>query len=435
LKQSKPDDHRPGTWRVLAIAFSLATPAGQAGDFDFDVAEALELSPPPGTIISSDNLEQAAQLLDPDFADLIAQGWVTVTVGEPIAFDPHPAFIQATEQYGAQTQLGANPGELINYVAGRPFPGELSTSDPRAGDKLAWNMRYAYGGDGGKVPEMYWQYRDMRSQKVERELEFEAELLRFAHRHVIEPTPELEDNTHDVYSALTLTALEPGDVRNTKLLIFYNNDDNAEEQGWMYVPLLRRVRRVATTMRTDSFLGSDIMIEDFLGYTGRIKDMNWTFGGTRHILLPMYQHDKIETADTKARRHDHHFVDFHGHSGCFPNVTWQVRKVHILEGTPKRSDHPLSKRFFYIDAQTLAPVFGKVYDRGGVLWKFLMAGLAHPDSHLEVNHGSGVPMFDSSAVIDVQNMHCTTLQMVTLVNIEDLKQRDFEPSALNVGAR
>ncbi|MGE4617781.1 MAG: DUF1329 domain-containing protein, partial [Gammaproteobacteria bacterium] len=111
------------------------------------------------------------------------------------------------------------------------------------------------------------------------------------------------------------------------------------------------------------------------------------------------------------------------------------RKVYILEGTPKRSDHPLSKRFFYVDAQTLAPVFGKVYDRGGVLWKYLMAGLAHPDSHLEQNYGSGVPMFDSSAVIDVQNMHCTTLQMLTLANMPKMKQRDFEPSSLNVGAR
>jgi hypothetical protein len=192
---------------------------------------------------------------------------------------------------------------------------------------------------------------------------------------------------------------------------------------------------VATTMRTDSFLGSDIMIEDFLGYSGRIMDMDWRYGGTRDVLLPMYRHDQITPAERKARRHDHHFVDFHGHSGCFPAVNWQVRKVHVLEGTPKRSDHPLSKRYFYVDAQTMFPVFGKVYDRAGVLWKFLMAGLAHPDHHLEENRGSGVPLLDSSAVVDVQNMHCTTLQMVTRVNVPDMDARDFEPSSLNVGAR
>ena len=177
------------------------------------------------------------------------------------------------------------------------------------------------------------------------------------------------------------------------------------------------------------------MIEDFLGYTGRVKDMEWKYGGSQHLLLPMYRHDAIPHAQRTARKYDHEFVDFHGHSGCFMNVTWQVRKVHILEGTPKRNDHPLSRRFFYIDEQTMFPVFGKVYDRAGVLWKFLIAGLAHPDYHLEENAGSGVPLLDSAAVVDIQNMHCTTLQMVTLVNKPKMKKRDFEPSALNVGAR
>ena len=95
----------------------------------------------------------------------------------------------------------------------------------------------------------------------------------------------------------------------------------------------------------------------------------------------------------------------------------------------------LSQEFFYIDSQTMFPVFGKVYDRAGVLWKFLLGGIAHPDHHLKQNAGSGVPMLDSAAVIDIQNMHCTTLQMVTLANLKKMKKRDFEPSALNVGAR
>ncbi|MCB1749295.1 MAG: DUF1329 domain-containing protein [Gammaproteobacteria bacterium] len=425
---------RPRTLAILALLAHSTLPV-MAGDFDFDIATAQSLSPPVGTVIDSSNLENSIQLLDPEFAELVREGWLSITVGEPVSFDPHPNYIAATEAHAGETTLGDAPGVLNGYVGGRPFPGELSQDDPRAGEKLVWNMRYGYAGDGGEIPEMYWQYRDMRAQKIERELEFEAAAMRFMYRHVVDPVPELPDNTYRVYNALTLTALEPGDVANTKLLIFYNSDDTAEEQGWMYVPLLRRVRRVATTMRTDSFLGSDIMIEDFLGYTGRIMDMEWKYGGERWILLPMYRHDQIPHAERKARRHDYHFVDFGGHSGCFPNVTWQPRRVLVLEGTTKRSDHPLSKRLIYIDAQTMFPVFGKVYDRGGVLWKFLMGGLAHPDYHLPENQGTGVPLLDTSSVVDVQNMHCTTLQMVTLANLPNMKQKDFEPSALNVGAR
>jgi len=416
------------------LTFAIA-PCAVAGDFDLDVAQIQELSPPPGTVITAEGLEQYRQILDPDLADLIAQGWYTVTVGESMSFDPHPNFVAATQQYGGQAQLGATTSDLTNYTAGRPFPGELSVDDPRAGEKLAWNMRYAFGGDSVTIPEMYWDYRDMHSQSIERTLTFTAQGMRYMYRHVKDPMPAVARNPYAIYSAMTLEALDPTDVEGTKLLIHYNSDDNAEEQGWMYVPNLRRVRRMVTTARTDSFLGSDLMIEDFLGYSGRLKDMEWAFKGSTYVLLPMYRHDQIEHAARKARHYDYHFVDFTGHSGCFPKVTWQVRRAYILEGKPKRDDHPLSKRYFYVDAQTSMPIFGKVYDRGGVLWKMLMAGVAHPDFHLAENKGGGVPMLDSSAAIDLQNKHCTTLQMVTLVDPEGVNEKDFEPSALNTGAR
>jgi hypothetical protein len=421
-------------WVVVPFLCAL-TGNAKADGFDYDIEAARELSPPAGFVITPSNLESARQLLDPDLAGLIEKGWLTLTVGEPISFRPHKNYIDATRNNTSPAVLGSEPGIILNYVGGRPFPEDPQVSDPQAGEKLVWNMRYAYGGDGGKIPEMYWQYRDMKSQKVERELEFSAALMRLMYRHVVEPIPSVKDNRYKTYSALTLTAHEPGDVAKTNLLIFYNSDDTAEEQGWMYVPLLRRVRRVATTMRTDSFLGSDIMIEDFLGYTGRIKDMNWSYGGTEHILLPMYRHDKIPHADRKARREDYNFVDFHGHSGCFPNINWQVRKVHVLEGTPKRSDHPVGKRLLYLDAQTMMPIFGKLYDRADVLWKYILGGVAHPDSHLPLNKGSGVPLIDTASVVDIQSMHCTTIQMVTKANLPKMKRRNFEPSALNHMAR
>lgn len=437
MNNSVSGPFRPRRGRTLLAALVLcgAAPALHASDFEFNTVEIQEMAPAPGSVISAETLEQYRQILDPDLADLIAKNWLSITVGEPLSFDPHPNYIAATQQYGAQTQLGSEPGQLLNYVAGRPFPGEPSLEDPRAGEKLIWNMRYSYGGDSGRIPEMYWGYRDMRSQQLERTLTFTAVGMRFMYRHVVDPMPAVERNPYAVYSAFTLTAEDPADVSGTKILIFYNSDDNAEEQGWMYVPNLRRVRRIATTVRTDSFLGSDLMIEDFLGYSGRVKDMTWAYKGSTFVMLPMYRHDQQKHADLKARRYDYQFVDFSGHSGCFPNVSWQLRKAFILEGEPTRSDHPLSKRYFYIDAQTMQPVMGKTYDKAGTLWKMLLGGMAHPDYHLPENKGSGVPLLDSSAAIDLQNQHCTTLQMLHVNNPGNVDQKDFEPSALNESGR
>ena len=90
------------------VLLALTIPA-LAGDFDLDLVQIQELSPPPGTVIGSEGLDQYRQVLDPDLADLIAQGWYTITVGEPLSFDPHPNFVAATQQYGDQTALGSKP--------------------------------------------------------------------------------------------------------------------------------------------------------------------------------------------------------------------------------------------------------------------------------------------------------------------------------------
>jgi len=39
--------------------------------------------------------------------------------------------------------------------------------------------------------------------------------------------------------------------------------------------------------------------------------------------------------------------------GCFPNVTYQLRKVYILESSPIDGNHPISKRRHFVDAQNI----------------------------------------------------------------------------------
>lgn len=55
-------------------------------------------------------------------------------------------------------------------------------------------MRYADTGDGGTIRPFYWQYRNMRNAAVERELSFAVASMRFKHRSVREPLPDLPGN-------------------------------------------------------------------------------------------------------------------------------------------------------------------------------------------------------------------------------------------------
>ena len=364
-----------------------------------------------GMTINSGNVAQFEDVLDEAVFEQIKNGWFEMKVGETTSFDLHPNYVEATRKSVGQVSLGEQLGQINGFVAGRPFPEEPSADDPRAGEKLAWNYKYGYNwGDNAAISPFYWRYRDMDSGKVERTLKFSFHFLNYKHRVNQEPVPEFADNPSDLFRAIYVQVLEPFDVKNTQLLIQRASDDVKPDNTWLYLGFQRRVRRLASGQITDSFLGADLMIEDFEGYNGRISDMNWTYKGTKNVLLPFYNHNDLELATDLVESDGYQFVDFGGKGGCYPNITWQLRKVHVLENDPIDDNHPISKRVHYIDAQTFTIPRTLVYDRKGDLWKSFIIGQAHPDHHIDKNKGTGVSIDDSFSMVDVQAGHCTTGQ-------------------------
>lgn len=172
--------------------------------------------------------------------------------------------------------------------------------------------------------------------------------------------------------------------------------------------------------------GSDILPSDFMGYTASLTAMNWKFKGRTFALLPMYQHDRATTSDLKARKVDYWHTDFHGRAGCFPKVSWQLRETYILEGTTVTASESVSKRILYIDAQTHLPILWKMYDSNNSLWKFAINAYAHPTSHVTHNNNTGAPILTAFSTIDIQTNRCTTIQALTLINVDDISVKDFD---------
>ena len=373
----------------------------------------------PGLVLNQGNIGQFEHIVDPAMAQHIKDGWVELTVGETTSFDLHPNYIKATVDHLNEVELGSTPGEINNFVAGRPFVGEPDPNDPRAGEKLAWNYKYGYNwGDNAAIYPFYWRYRDMKSGKIEREIKFNFHFLNYKHRVNQDPVPEIQPNPADLFRAIYVEVLEPYDVKNTQLLIHRYEDDLKRDNAWLYLGFQRRVRRLATGQITDSFLGADLMIEDFEGYNGRISDMKWTYKGTVNILQPFYNHNDMALTGEFNDPEGYQFVDFAGQGGCFPKITWQLRKTYVLEAEPVDPNHPISKRIHYVDAQTFTLPRTVIYDRKGDLWKSWMIGQAHPDHHLAKNKGTGVSIDDNFGMMDVQAMHCTTGQFKGQVDPE-----------------
>ncbi len=364
-----------------------------------------------GTVVNKANVEQFKDVLDPGMYLVVKNGWYEIKVGATTSFDVDKHYVAATRANAGKAKLGDKPGELTGYVAGRPFPEELSTSDPRAGEKLAWNYKYGINwGDGAAIYPFYWKYRNMESGQVERTIKFNFHFLNFKHRVQHEPVPEITPNPSQLFRAIYVKVLEPSDLKNTQLLIQRYEDDAKADDAYLYLGFQRRVRRLATGQTTDAFLGSDLMIEDFEGYNGRISDMKWTYKGAKNILMPYYNHNEMPLSDEFKESDGYKFVNFTGQGGCFPDITWQLRKVYVLEAEPVNPNHPISKRVFHIDAQVMNINRTLIYDRKGELWKSWTIGKSHPDHHLPVNKGTGIAIDDSFSMVDLQSKHCTTGQ-------------------------
>jgi len=367
----------------------------------------------PGMTINKANVDQFKDVLALGTYKIIKDGLTQIQVGATTQFTISKSFIDATRTNLNKTKLGAKLGEIHGYVSGRPFPEEPDLKDPHAGEKLAWNYKYGVNwGDGAIISPFYWKYRNMQTGQVEKILKWDFHFLNFMHRTKDAPVPEILPNPSGMYRAIYIKAFEPQDLKNTQLLIQRFEDDNKLDDAYLYLGFQRRVRRLAQGQATDAFLGADLMIEDFEGYNGRVSDMNWTYKGTRNVLLPMWNHDELKLANDMPPEADgYKYVNFGGQGGCFFDGNWQLRKVYILEASPVNPNHPISKRIFYMDAQ-LGNLNGaiEIYDRKGELWKVWSVGKSNAEHHLPINKGAGIGIDDAFQMVDLQSKHCTTGQ-------------------------
>jgi hypothetical protein len=413
------------TFIALTLA-ALAAPSAAAAATDADVDRSFHPyksgfpSLPgltPGVVVTPANIEQFKDAFDPGLYTMVKDGWVEIKVGPSTDFPRPQSYIEATRENLNKTKLGAKNGEIEGFVAGRPFPEEPDVKDPRAGEKLAWNFKYGVNyGDSGSVYPFYWRYRNAATGQIERTIKFQFHFLNFMHRTEQAPVPEITPNPARIFRGTYAKVHDPQDLRNTQLLIHRFEDDTKLDDAYLYLGFQRRVRRLATGQTTDAFLGSDMMIEDFEGYNGRISDMNWAYKGVRNILVPYFNHNEQPLTDEYKEADGYKFVDFHGKGNCMPNVTYQLRKAYVLEATPVNPNHPVSKKVMYLDAQTMNPGRTVIYDRKGQLWKSFTIGKSHPDHHLPQNKGSDVAIDALFAQVDMQAMHCTTGQFKVLID-------------------
>lgn len=76
--------------------------------------------------------------------------------------------------------------------------------------------------------------------------------------------------------------LAPSNVRDTALLTWDYDGVEKDDDQWLYLPALKKVRRISSSDRGDYFMGSDFTFED-IKQTPELEDYNWSLIGSENL--------------------------------------------------------------------------------------------------------------------------------------------------------
>jgi hypothetical protein len=160
------------------------------------------------------------------------------------------------------------------------------------------------------------------------------------------------------FYAFAYTNLEPRALRGLGVLNYHYDDPNKLDALMIYVPSLRRIRKMSATDTQDpqgdlSYDDSDMMAQKI---TPKKFPYKFDIIAEREYLLPTtYNHSPM-------------WVDSKNHY-ALREVEFQRRPCYVLELTQLDPNYIYSKRVFYIDKETFICLIAAYYDQKGRLYR------------------------------------------------------------------
>jgi len=390
---------------LLVTASALLPGAARAGAEEITAdnwAEAVSFEPDLDTVkikagkkIKKSNLAGFAGLVPEALQMLIREHGLKLELREYEPIRPPEGYVAATNRYRGQPRLldlgdAYDRRGIENYTAGLPFP------RPRTGLEVAWNMRYAPGGDDAEIE--YSVYWISGRSGLEHSEEWRLSMLRANNRTQVEPIPAIPSLAKKGLQGAGLTyALAPYDKKGFGA-VYYSSVEPRDGQGHIYVPAMRRVLHNSFGTRGDAWNSTDLFYEDVRGYSGYAEWMHWKIVERKTVLLPMHSGVKLGKKSAKKT------YEMKKAPHWNPKYAWEPRPVYVLDVRPKLPDYPYSRQQLYVDAEAFVVLYKEAYDRKGDLWKILINSAAE-----QINEHSGEPIlgWSGTVVIDVQSMHAT----------------------------
>ncbi len=150
----------------------------------------------------------------------------------------------------------------------------------------------------------------------------------------------------------------PADIRGLSLLVIKHMDVNKADDQWIYLPALRKVRRISAAQKMDSFAGTDLPNDEF----DRNVDVDWT-----------WEFLKEEIGDPAKPP----FRDVYGKDLVGKWV--KGRPLVWVKGTAKHKDWPINTIRACFDKEKVVQYYLEYLDKAGKT-AITLVGSFYPDA-------------------------------------------------------
>jgi Protein of unknown function (DUF1329) len=351
----------------------------------------------PGDTIGPHNWQKVQGMVGENLLNRIKQGY-SFKLRESKNFKPPQEYFEATDKYSSAVRLGPN-GDLFGYTAGLPFP-NVDPTDPQAGLKLIWNFYWRWLGDdyknGGSTKEGRIIRDAIERDGSERRGTVVAHSIFTRNRVTIDPKPVFPG--YDYIDWMQLRADEyPRDTSGTTTLEIRYADPKREDDFYIYVPSIRRVRRVPPVQRCATISPSEFNFDDINSFNGKVTDFDYQFLGERKVLVNFQERPPF-----RRRQGDYLPLD----------EDWEVQDAYGLEITPKDPQYCYPKKILYIHKGLFEPLWVMIWDKNRQYWKesFVFR------TPVRLLDGRGVSSIATVVIVNVQNRRSTVLTATRAFN-------------------
>lgn len=266
---------------------------------------------------------------------------------------------EATKQNNGKTKLD-DKGYIIDetWESGLPFP---QPSGKFKAQQVIYNLEKRYLSWGGMT---YISFRPIGLNKqlhIDFNGEYIIKALPLSGRVLLEPYGWYDERAEQLRekSAYIYQFDAPRDVAGTAFSSLYFRGTEETDQLMVFIPSLRRVRKLTATDTQDPIQGQDIIYDDNDSFLQKLSPTRYPYKyeviEEREFLLPALTHDGAE------------YVSSEGYE--FRNMRFERRPMYVIKLTQLDSNYVYGSRIFYIDKETFLMASMSNYDQKGRLYR------------------------------------------------------------------